>query len=80
MSRRRTALIVAFCGLLAILALFAWKWDREGSSDPSAQVELCGYGKTHPIRQTDDYPPEVVKAADQAFTRVADDLSAQPTS
>jgi hypothetical protein len=81
MSRRRTALIVAACGLIAILGVLVWKWDREGSSDPSANVELCGYGKTHPIRQTDDYPPEVVKAADRAFTSVADDLStrAQPT-
>ena len=48
-----------------------------GAADGSAPVELCGYGKTKPIRTTDDYPPEVVEAAERAFTSVADRLSAQ---
>ena len=48
-----------------------------GAADGSVQVELCGYGKTKPIRTTDDYPLEVVRAAEGAFSSAAERLSAQ---
>lgn len=48
-----------------------------GAADGSVQVELCGYGKTRPIRTTDDYPLEVVRAAEGAFSSAAERLSAQ---
>lgn len=74
-SLSRAAVVLAISGLIALLALFAWnRWSRD---DSSATVELCGYGSIKPIRETDDYPPEVVQAADRALTSVADDLSAQ---
>lgn len=84
--------IVSACCVLGLLALLSWHpWDRgaprtgeqktndiaQGTADGSAQIELCGYGKTKPIRTTDDYPPEVVRAAERAFASVADRLSAQ---
>ena len=56
--------------------------DRDGpdpaSSGLPGSVELCGYGSTQPIRDTGDYPAEVIKAADVAFSIVADDLASQP--
>ena len=46
-------------------------------SDPADRVELCGYGSTQPIRDTSDYPPELINTAEQTLANVADDLSAQ---
>ena len=66
--------------LLSILAVVAWlALDRSGlgpaSPDRPGGVELCGYGSTHPIRSTSDYPPEVSKVADAIFAIVADDMA-----
>lgn len=40
-------------------------------------VELCGYGSNRPIRSFGDYPPEVVKAAERAFSSIADSLASE---
>lgn len=78
-SIRKSAIVLAVCCLLGLLAASAWyAMDRVGpgsaSSDRPGTIELCGYGKTQPIRTTGDYPPEIVKAAEQAFSSVADSL------
>ena len=46
--------------------------------DPASTVELCGYGATQPIRDTSDYPPELINIAESSLAKVADDLIAQP--
>jgi hypothetical protein len=47
------------------------------TSDQPGRVELCGYGSTQPIRDTSDYPAELINTAEHALAKVADDLSAQ---
>lgn len=83
----RAGTLIAACGLLAILATLAWvasdRADRDASS-PSLTplpdtVELCGFGRTQPIRDTGDYPPVVRAAAEQTFADVAADLASQTT-
>ena len=67
------------------VSLLAWhEWDRTdheaagpASPEPAGKVELCGYGSTKSIRTTSDYPPEVISAAEQAFSNVAASLVAQ---
>ena len=81
-SIRRAGIVLAICCVLVLVALFAWQaLDRIGSdstsSDRPGSVELCGYGSTQPIRITGDYPAEVIKAADVAFSSVADALASQ---
>ena len=79
---RRAAIVLATSSLLGVLAVVAWlALDRSGpgpaSPDRSGNVELCGYGSTHPIRSTGDHPPEVSKAADATFSSVADAMASQ---
>jgi hypothetical protein len=40
-------------------------------------VDLCGFGRTQPIRNTGDYPQVVLDKAEQTFSDVANDLSSQ---
>ncbi len=82
---RRAGVVIATCGLIAVLALLAWvASDRVGhdatsrpSATPPETVELCGFGPTKPIRNTGDYPPAVLEKAEQTFSDVAADLASQ---
>jgi hypothetical protein len=104
LSKRRTAIAIAGCGLLVVVVWLAWiGWDRARPETvdslvgrdtnhapsklaapgpttpvPADSVELCGYGITQPIRDTSDYPPQLINTAERTLTRVADDLIAQP--
>jgi hypothetical protein len=81
----RARWVIAASGLVAVLTLLAWvASDQVGrdstsrpSSRPPATVELCGFGRTQPIRNTSDYPQAVLEKAEQTFSDVANDLSSQ---
>ena len=80
----KAGIAVGVGGLLAVVSLLAWQaWDRtdHGAAGPASpepgKVELCGFGSTKPIRTTSDYPPEVIRAAEHAFSSVAASLAAQ---
>ena len=81
----RAGWIIAAFGLVAVLTLLAWvasdQVGRDSTSRPSstspATVELCGFGRTQPIRNTGDYPQAVLEKAEQTFSDVANDLSSQ---
>ena len=81
-SIRKAAIVLAVCCLLGLLAVLAWYAKHQvgsgsASSDRPGSVELCGYGNTQPIRDTGDYPAEVIKAADVTFSNVADAMASQ---
>lgn len=81
-SIRRAGIVLAICCVLVLVALFAWHALERTGSDPASSdrpgsVELCGYGSTAPIRSTGDYPAEVIKATDVAFSNVAEALASQ---
>lgn len=78
---RQWCYAAAAVGIVGLLVTVGLLWERQ-HVDPSTNgtvetVELCGYGQIRPVRSIDDYPPEVVKAADQAFSDIGTDLRAR---
>jgi hypothetical protein len=75
MPRWRSAIGIS-AAVLGAVVLLAW-WTREATSERGGQVELCGYGLIAPISTTDEFPPEITRAAQKAFVRVGAALAAQ---
>jgi hypothetical protein len=79
--RRRWRYAAAAAGMVGLLVVVALWWQRErvgpASGAGADTVELCGYGPIAPVRSIDDYPADVVKAAEQAFTAIGAELRAQ---
>lgn len=61
-----------------MLALVAFLLARQNPArDATEAVELCGYGRIAPVGTIDDYPADVVAAANRAFDSIGAELRAQ---